>query len=153
MDINWEDPRCKISKYFSVKDSCYLNSWGVLHKPSDQEKENILKMAIIMDKVRDSFNSPIVVSCWIRPILNNRKSKHHGQDYNLAIHGALHSAHKDGRAVDFVIYGENSDKIRQMILDRGLLEDLSIRLEDLPKANWIHLDCAWVEGKDHFFKP
>lgn len=150
-EINWLDPKAKISKYFTVKEALYLPSWQVMHIPSESEKANILKMAAKMDRVRELMNNfPISVHVWIRPVLNQPGHPKHGQDYNTFIKGAKNSAHKTGEAVDWSIKGEDCDKLRIALLIK--LEELELRMEDLPGSNWIHLDCRPVVGK-RFFKP
>src|SRR5690606_2229521 len=94
-EIDWKNPAAKISKHFTVKEACWLPSWGVMHIPSEDEKKNILFMAGKMDLVRDFLQKAVKIHVWIRPVLNNPDSKYHGQDYNAFVKGAKASAHKD----------------------------------------------------------
>lgn len=138
--IDWTNPDDKISRRFTVREALLLPSWGVLHVPSEEEKANILKMAAIMDIVRDRLGKPIKVHCWIRPTSANCPgSPHDGGNYNLAAGSkALRSAHIIGKAVDFDI-GDNCDNVRAVLAP--MLEELGLRQEDAPGTNWVHLDC------------
>lgn len=140
MSISWNDPSCKISKYFTVKEACWLPSWSKLYSPSDEEKANILKMAIVMDEIRNLIGLPINTHCWIRPT-----------SYNAAIGGAAHSMHLSGLAVDFDC-GENCDITRTKLIP--LMKTLGIRIEDKPGSNWVHVDIKPVTSEtQRFFKP
>jgi hypothetical protein len=151
-DIDWTDPSAKISNHFSVKEALWLPSWGVMHIPSDDEKANILKQAANMDKIRDIVGAPINVHCWIRPILNNPASAHHGQDYNAFVGGAKNSCHKIGLATDYDVTGQNCDDVRALLEPQ--LDDLGMRMERMPGGNWVHNDSGVVPPGGHaYFIP
>ena len=140
MSIDWSDPKAKISNHFTVKEACWLPSWGKLHDPSDEEKENILKTAEMMDRVRDFLGKPISIHCWIRP-----------KPYNDLVHGAPASMHLTGLAVDFDC-GEDCDLTRSKLLPQ--LSIFGVRMEDMPKGPWVHLDLKHVsDDKYRYFKP
>jgi hypothetical protein len=149
-NIDWTNPKAKISKYFIVKEALYLPSWQALHIPSKVEQENILKLAEKMDLVREFIKSTISVHCWIRPVLNNPASPYHGQDYNAHVKGAPGSSHKTGLAVDWSCIGSNCDDLRKFLI--GKLAEWDLRMEDLPKSTWIHLAADYKTG-NYFFKP
>ena len=148
LEIDWNDPASKISKHFTVKEALWLPSWQVLHKPSEDEKTNILKQAAKMDLIRDFLGAPIRIHCWIRPILNNSESIHHGQDYNALVKGAKNSAHKIGLATDYDAEGLNCDDVRAKLVPK--LDEWEIRMEKMPGGNWIHNDCAPVISYRYF---
>lgn len=151
--VNWSNPSDKISKYFTVKEACWLPSWGIMHVPSEAEKANIMKMAAIMDVIREKVGKPISVHCWIRPTsVNCPGSAHHGGNYNLAIGStALHSAHIIGKAVDWDC-GTNCDDVRTLLAPQ--LEAMGLRMEKMPGGNWVHNDCADVPpGGVRYFIP
>jgi hypothetical protein len=125
------------SNHFKWKEALYLPSWNCYHNPSQEEIDNIITMASIMDKIRDFLNLPINVHVWIRPILNNTTNEHHGEDYNAFIGGATHSAHKVGSAVDWDA-GIDCDIIRSKLLKQ--LDILNIRMENNNHSNWVHTD-------------
>jgi len=141
MPIDWSNPSAKISKYFTVKEACWLPTWQKMHIPDEIEKENIIKMAQTMDLIREFIKMPIIISCWIRP-----------KDYNAdpRIGGAPKSMHITGRAVDWTT-GKNCDNIRKLLLPQ--LSFWKIRMEDKPGSNWVHVDNKDVEDKNRFFKP
>jgi hypothetical protein len=140
--IDWRDPKAKISKYFTVKEACWLPTWGQMHIPNEEEKQNIVKMAQTMDLIREFIQHPITVICWIRPVAYNSDPR---------IGGAPKSMHITGRAVDWTI-GQDCDNIRKLIFPQ--LAFWNIRMEDLPHSKWIHVDNKEVSNdKFRFFKP
>lgn len=150
--INWDNKKDKISKYFTVHEATYLPSWDIYHTPSEEEKKEILKLAKIMDIIRERLGKPVHVHVWIRPkSVNCHNCDRHGQDYNLFIGSqSTQSGHIFGQAVDFSVGGiSDFNSLRQIILP--WLEELNIRMEDI-QGNWIHLDTKPV-GNARFFKP
>jgi uncharacterized protein YcbK (DUF882 family) len=147
--INWNNPKDKISKYFTVHEATYLPKWNCCHAPSDIEKTEILKLAAIMDVIREQMGSPITVHCWIRPnSVNCPGNIYHGQDYNSASGStAKRSAHIYGQAVDFSVKGVDFKKVKDILLPQ--LEFLGLRMEKAT-TNWIHLDIAQVINNRYF---
>lgn len=151
--INWTDPKAKISKYFTVHECLYLPSWECYHIPSEEEKKNILEMAQKMDLVREYLGNPIIVHVWIRPkIVNNPKSKYHAKNYNAAVGGAPGSAHPEGKAVDFHVAKMMCSEVRTVLVTK--LKEFDIRMEDVDSEGWVHLDCRQPPPKkNRYFKP
>ena len=153
--INWNDPKCKISKYFTVHEATFLPSWRIYHLPSDEEKEEIVKLAKVLDKLREKLNKPFIVHCWMRPKkVNCQSSPRHGQDYNVFIGSrSTKSGHIFGQAVDFHVSGmagpNGCNLVRQEIMPE--LEKLDIRMEDI-QGGWVHIDTKPV-GHKRFFRP
>lgn len=141
------------SKYFSWQEALTLHSWGVQHIPSEEEKTNIIKMAAIMDVVREFLNCPLIVHCWIRPILNNPSSPYDGQDYNAYCKGASQSEHKVGLAVDY--NPQTMSCIDGIDLLIPKLEQFGLRMENNgPNPTWIHNDCKdLIPGHSRYFIP
>lgn len=151
VEIDWKNPTAKISKHFTVHEATYLPSWNVYHTPSEQEKENIVKLALVMDKIRDYIGKPIIIHVWIRPILNSPGHEKHGQDYNLFVKGAKMSAHKTGLGVDWHAKDYSCDYVRRLLQQK--LEEFNIRVEDLPGSNWVHTDIKTPVNNNRYFKP
>lgn len=172
VEINWSDPKAKVSKYFTVKEVLFLPSWGCYHTPSEEEKANVLKMAEVMDKVREFVGKPIGVHCWMRPNKANctvdpakvqwssntttRKMQEAALavlDYNAFIGStAKRSPHISGKAVDWDC-NENCDDTRTKLMSK--LDEFNMCMEDVPGGNWIHLDIyePAIHGGKRFFKP
>ena len=146
--IDWTNPQYAISKHFTVKEACYLPSWDVMHIPSEDEKQNIVKHAAKMDLIRDYLGVPLSVHCWMRPILNNPESEHNGQDYNALVKGAKNSAHKVGLATDYNAEGLNCDEVRAKLESK--LEEWDLRMEKNPGSDWVHNDSAPVISTRYF---
>ena len=155
MEVNWLDPKAKVSKYFTVHECTFLPSWRIYHQPSEEEKKTIIEFAKTMDIVRERIGKPITVHVWIRPkSVNAPGSDRHGQDYNLFIGSkSTKSGHIFGNACDFHVSGyigpEKCAEIRAKIMP--WLEELDIRMEDI-NGGWVHLDSKPV-GSKRFFKP
>jgi uncharacterized protein YcbK (DUF882 family) len=143
--LDWSNPQSKVSKYFTVRECLWLPSWNRVANEqdglNDTIKENLIDLCKSMDVVRDYIESPIIVHVTYRPI-----------EYNKAIGGALHSAHSDGKAMDFHVNGISCDDFRKKIVDEGKLDDWEMRCEDASGTNWVHLDRAPVKIK-RFFLP
>lgn len=152
---DWNDPKAKISKYFTVKEALLLPSIKVLHIPSEEEKIQILALAEKMDVVREFLGKGIIVHCWIRPTsVNCVDPKYKGFDYNEHIGSkAKKSAHIFGKALDFHVAGYEGkygcDAMRALLIPK--LEEWDMRMEDI-NGSWIHMDIAEVKSQ-RFFKP
>ena len=174
--VDWNNPASKISKHFTVKEATYLNSWGVYHQPTDDQKKAIVDLAALVDRACDileaKLGKPVQVNvhAWIRPEhAVCPGSQWDNQDYNRWIYWNLawktlteeqkltkkvpRSPHMSGKAVDFHIIGyDGSDgcaKIRSLLFPS--LEELALRMEDL-KGGWVHLDSLPVIH-NRFFIP
>lgn len=93
--IDWSDGSLHISQYFTVAEVT-LNDSRRQPKPKSAEEKNILALAKELDKIREDWGSPIVVTSWFRP------SKRLGYPYEIngAVGGAYNSQHIYGRGVD-----------------------------------------------------
>ena len=167
--IDWQDPKAKVSKYFTVRDAVYLPSWDCYHQPTDAEKLAIVRMAAKMDAIREFLAQPIQVHVWLRPAKASIPgSKWDGCDYNryvyetfvwnqlppqkMALMKTPRSAHLTAEGVDWSVVGRRTAKdcaaIRKLLLPE--LERLGVRMEANQGA-WIHIDVKPVV-RDRFFK-
>ncbi len=129
-----------ISKWFTWFEAIYLKQLDRCAEESelnDEIKENLKKLFLKLDEIRDYFGRPIKVHCAFRP-----------ESYNKMIGGAKNSAHKVGLAVDFHISGVSCDQARETLIP--LLEKMAIRMEKKPLSNWVHIDLAEVKCKRYF---
>lgn len=112
--------------------------------PNPKEKKNIAELAQRLDKVREFFNAPITVTSGLRV-----------SSYNKEIGGATQSMHMMGGAADIIVKGydggKGCDKARLELTP--FLESFDLRMEDLPGANWIHLDTRKPGHSGRYFKP
>ena len=86
--IDWHNPRCFISKYFTVAEVTNNDRRRIPVKGSGQEK-NILMMAKELDKIREAWKNPIGVTSFFRP-----------EPINSQVGGVRNSSHCLGLAVD-----------------------------------------------------
>jgi hypothetical protein len=137
--INLEDtiPGCKNFKWHEF---LYLPSWDVYAFPdNDIVRGNIIKMAGVLQEIRDYFNRPITITSGYRPKM-----------YNDFISGATYSSHITGRAVDFRIKHWQAEDIRFELVKR--LVRFDIRMEN-HRGNWVHIDLDVHKSEDRYFKP
>ncbi len=140
MTINWSDPTAKITANFTVKEACWLPTWGKLHSPTIREQAALQQTCALMEKVRAVISRPIDVHCMIRPT-----------EYNKLIGGAKQSPHIFGLACDFSVPGVQCDEVRDDLLP--FLNIWKVRMEDKPGSNWVHLDLYPAASGRRFFKP
>jgi hypothetical protein len=176
-EVDWNNPSCKLTENFTVKEALFLPSWGMSHVPSEEEKKAILEIAkkvtkaiSLLEEILGTKQLKVDVHAWMRPEKANIPgSKWNGMDYNRYIYETQvwknlsaeekakkkvpNSPHKTGHAIDFHIIGyEGKEKckfIRYKL--EPYLEELGLRMEDL-EGGWIHLDDMPVISK-RFFKP
>lgn len=163
-DIDWKDPKSKITPRFSVGEALTLQSWGVMHVPSEDEKAAIVSIAEGVGKAAEFLEEKlghkvsINVHAFMRPEKANVPgSQWDGQDYNKYIYETQvwkdltpeekakktvpKSPHRTGHAIDFHIVGyEGIDKCQEIrLLLAPELERLGLRMEKI-KGGWVHLD-------------
>lgn len=94
MKINWSDNNAKVSKFFSVVD---VTQCEPRRRPETTWMESrIIQFAQELDKVREGWGSPLVVTSWYMPPMVNKE-----------VGGDPESQHVQGWAVD--LYPQNGD--------------------------------------------
>ena len=86
--IDWNNPQCKVSRYFTVAEVTQGDRRRIPDKGSTVEA-NILRLARELDKVREAWGSPIGVTSWYRP-----------HPVNKEVGGVSDSQHIPGLAAD-----------------------------------------------------
>lgn len=131
----------RLSKFFTLTECLFLPSWGRVANEADGLTDEILANLKIlcrkMDKVRLLVEVPIVVHCAYRP-----------PEYNKQVGGAPNSWHMKGMAMDFHASYWDCDYVRSKL--RPHLEELEMRMENLPGSSWIHMD---IGTGTRYFKP
>lgn len=126
---DWKNPSAKISKYFSVGEVTKNDSRRIPIAGSAIEK-NILALARELDKIREDWDSAIIVTSWYRPLMVNR-----------SVGSNDDSQHIQGRAVD--IKPANKDLVRfQSWLDQFWFGALGYGA----KKGFVHLDTRNGKG-------
>lgn len=124
-------PSTKITENFT---------WGEATKdctripPSIKIEENIINCAINLQKIRDRFKKPIIITSWYRDPESNRRAG-----------GASNSMHLRGYAVDFKILGLTPPAVYGMLANhpgglawyRGGWNHIDWRNWDgMPRSRW-----------------
>ena len=134
--INWNNRQSKISRYFSVSEVTQNDSRRTPPVGSDIERE-IFRLAIELDKIREEWGSPVLVTSWYRPPVVNR-----------AVGGSPYSQHLYGRAVDIRPSNRESLPKFEKFLDQYWFGALGYGSH----RGFVHLDTrngkGWInEGK------
>lgn len=124
--LNWNNFESKVSKYFTVGEVSNHSFKRIVKNV--EHRNNVLKLAKELDKIRELFG-PIVITSWYRP-----------PDENRRVGGTRNSQHLTGLAADIItpnkdlIYVEDYlNKFWQGRLGRGARN---------PKKRFIHLDLG-----------
>lgn len=140
MNIRLEDkiPGCE---NFYWKEVLWLDGIGACVFPPQEVAENLIHICQQLEHIRSMFGKPIRITSGYRP-----------DKYNKAIGGSKRSQHIKGKALDFRIKDYSCDDARRKIIP--YLKELDIRMENLLKSNWIHIDSKKViPGMSRFFHP
>ena len=127
--INWHDESCKISKYFTVGE---VTKGDPRRIPVSNSKhaQNIVNLAIHLDKIREEWGHPIGVNSWYRP-----------PQVNAEVGGAKNSQHLNGSAADIKPLGGGSVYEFQAWLDKRWDRALGYGA----KKGFVHIDLR--EGR------
>jgi Peptidase M15 len=86
--IDWANPQCLISKFFSVAEVTQ-NDVERIPSPGSEEEVSIMLLAAELDLIRESWGAAIGITSWYRPY-----------EINLACGGVPDSQHITGGAAD-----------------------------------------------------
>jgi putative chitinase len=98
MIIDWNNPRAKVSQFFTVQEVTQGDRRRIPQRGSVVEA-NVIKLATQLDIIRVKWGKPIGVTSWYRPPL-----------VNAEVGGVTNSQHILGTAVD--VYDYSGDDIR-----------------------------------------
>lgn len=158
--IDWTDPDCRVSKYFTVQEAIGLPGWKRLADASDgfgtEQQDALVDLFKRMDKVREFLGVPIIVHCAYRPPV-----------YNDLVGGARDSAHMARNigkkktvliaacdwhpSYDGIVPEVACEQVKEVL--PPLLEQWGLRME-AETTDWIHLDTKPVpNGGRRVFSP
>ena len=118
----------------------WQSRWGFHVFPSSEQKRNIEEIAQVLQTIKGYFCKPVVITSWLRC-----------QPYNSMIRGKVNSQHIKGGAIDFSIEGVDCGLVRDVLQSK--LVELKIRCENIPKADWVHIDNKAPNEAGRFFRP
>ncbi len=130
-EIDWSDSKAHVTPNFTVYEACWLPSASCLYWPTQQEREELYKTCLVMEKIRALLGKSVIVHVMIRP-----------EFYNKQVGGAPNSQHMYGKACDFHVRGMSCDLVREVL--RKNAEQLGICIENRPGSSWVHIDLGPV---------
>ena len=130
--VNWKNPQCKVSKYFTVLEVTQGDRRRVPVVGSQIEK-NIFRFAKELDIVREAYGHPLGVSSFFRP-----------EPINTQVGGSSKSSHRFGFAADIYPLAGGTVKQLQDWLDNRWLDALGFGW----KSGFVHLDSRGGGGFD-----
>lgn len=142
--VDWSNPNCKLSQFFSVREALWLSTWGRLATIddglTDVIKGNLVKLSTKLDQLRVFFNTPMIVTSMYRP-----------PEYSRLVGGTMTDVHTRGLACDFTMdFDESLNQVKEALIPR--LDAFGIRLER-GTTNWIHIDTGPVGPSGRYFNP
>lgn len=130
--IKWNDPKSKISKYFTVNDVTKGDPTRI--PPDRKTRSNAKKLAAKLDKLVEQFG-PLQINSWYRDPISNRR-----------VGGAPNSQHLQGWAVDCVLKNgtQNQKRVFEKWCDvnwkggvgRGMSTKGFVHLDLGPNRRW-----------------
>jgi len=141
IDLNQNIPYCP---NFRWREFLLLRKWDVYAVPETEEiYYNIIKVATVLQRIRDLVQVPVRVTSAYRPTI-----------YNELIGGAPRSQHRIGAAVDFKISGFNGvsgcNRVREIL--RPYMDQWEFRIENI-QGGWVHIDLKYAKDGANFFNP
>lgn len=132
-----------MGKYFTISEMCKSETAESRHidnHPSPEVVDNLEILIEMMDKIREKWGSPIIVT-----------SGYRCPQLNTVIKGAKNSSHMKGLACDFhPAKGKKSDlfKMIKEMMDSGeiTVSQLIWEYGNKKEPQWIHIACP-IEGK------
>ena len=138
--ITVEDLDRNASEYFTWREVLLLRRWNIYAVPTKEHEQNILDLLQKMDLIREMLGDPIhVTSCYRPPV------------YNRFIGGSVRSWHRYGMAMDFKVANQPANGVRDFL--KEYLDDLEVRMENLPGSGWVHIDTAEPGTSGRYFTP
>jgi len=101
------------------------------------------RIILSIQKLRDYFDKPITINNWF----SGGQFKFRGFRPPSCTIGAIVSAHRFGRAIDFDVAGMKAEEVRQVIIQKHEeLFPLIMRME--AGVNWVHIDTVWTGKRE-----
>ena len=144
MDLAQLDQLIPGSKHFRWREFLWCPTWAVYVVPTPAQSQNLIKLASVMDIIRERFGKPIGCTSVLRP------ARYNEWKYPYGVGGAPGSAHTEGKACDFTVMTIPPDEVQHELAPH--LENLGIRMER-HTSTWTHIDIRnpGREGNRHFY--
>ena len=129
-----------MSRFFKESEFTYsatARKYNIDNTPNDEEKKHIEELIAFLDKLREAWGSPIIVS-----------SGYRCEELNEKVGGSKNSGHKYGWAGDLI--PSNNKKREFFEFFKEYVKDKSfdeLILEKSGKSIWIHFSLYSYQGK------
>lgn len=131
----------RLTKNFTLEEltaSTTASRKGIDNTPTECVKEELKKLAELLQTIRDAYGYPIYVTSGYRCV-----------KLNTAVGGAITSQHMVGQAADIVATGGRTNA-RLFAVIRGLIDEGKIRVGQLiweygtkKEPNWVHVSLPY----------
>jgi len=137
----WKDSMTIDKSKWRITENEYLMGRAVHYPLTATEKQNMEKLLIAVNLLRDLYNKPMKVSSGYRPGV-----------YNKAADGANRSCHLTCEAIDL----QDTDRLLTawLLTNLDILEDAGLYMEDNKSTpTWVHLQIRAPRSGKRIFIP
>lgn len=133
-----------LTKNFTLEElikSSTANRLGIDNTPSKEIVSNLTELSILLQKIRDIYNKPIIVT-----------SGYRCEKLNKAVGGSKTSQHRLGQAADIRSVSDakkDNQELFNIILGMMIQKDIEVgQLIDEYDYNWIHVSTPHLKNNN-----
>lgn len=134
----------QLTKNFTLEElinSSIANRLGIDNTPSKEIISNLTELSVLLQKIRDIYNKPIIVT-----------SGYRSTKLNKAVGGSKTSQHVKGQAADIRSVSdskEDNQELFNLILGMMIQKDIEVgQLIDEYDYNWIHISTPHLKNNN-----
>lgn len=131
----------QLTKNFTLEElikSSTANRLGIDNTPSKEIVSNLTELSILLQKIRDIYNKPIIIT-----------SGYRCEKLNKAVGGSKTSQHRLGQAADIRSVSDtkkDNQELFNIILGMMIQKDIEVgQLIDEYNYNWIHISTPHLK--------
>lgn len=134
----------QLTKNFTLEElikSSTANRLGIDNTPSKEIVSNLTELSILLQKIRDIYNKPIIIT-----------SGYRCEKLNKAVGGSKTSQHRLGQAADIRSVSDtkkDNQELFNIILGMMIQKDIEVgQLIDEYDYNWIHISTPHLKNNN-----